>query len=82
MLEDMPAEVFDEWLAFYHVEPFGEEWLQTSYLCSIVLNLLAKNKNDLLELDDFVPKFGKKRRQKKVIDDEQINRMRYGKQNG
>ena len=65
MLEDIPAEVFDEWLAFYHVEPFGEEWLQTSYLCSIVLNLLAKNKNDLLELDDFVPKFGKKRRRKK-----------------
>ena len=51
MLENMPAEVFDEWLAFYHVEPFGEDWLQTSYLCSIVLNLLAKKKGDLLDLD-------------------------------
>ncbi len=80
MLEDMPAEVFDEWLAFYHVEPFGEDWLQTSYLCSIVLNLLAKNKGDLLELDAFVPQFTKKKKQ--VIDDQYLNAMRYGKKNG
>ena len=81
MLEDMPAETFDEWIAFYHVEPFGEDWLQTSYLCSIVLNLLAKNKSDLLELDAFVPEF-KRKKKKQVINDQYINAMRYGKKNG
>ncbi len=81
MLEDMPAEVFDEWLAFYHVEPFGESWLQTSYLCSIVLNLLAKKKGDLLDLDSFVPKF-KEQPTKKAIDDQYLNAMRYGKKDG
>jgi hypothetical protein len=78
MLEDMPTELFDEWLAFYHLEPFGEEWLQTSYLCSIVMNLLAKSKNDALELDAFVPDFGKKQ-QKRAFDDQYINKMRYSK---
>ena len=46
MLDEMPAELLDEWMAFYKLEPFGEDWLQVSYLCSIVLNLAAKDSVD------------------------------------
>lgn len=73
MLDEMPTELLDEWIAFYRLEPFGEEWLQTSYLCSIVLNLAAK---DSFELDHFVPDFTEKK--KTVVDDEAQMAAMYG----
>ncbi len=74
MLEEMPAELLDEWIAFYRLEPFGEEWLQTSYLCSIVLNLAAK---DSIELDHFVTDFTEKKQTAAVDDEAQMAAM-YG----
>lgn len=74
MLDEMPTELLDEWIAFYRLEPFGEEWLQTSYLCSIVLNLAAK---DSVDLDHFVPDFTEKKK-KTVIDDESQMAAMYG----
>ena len=76
MLDEMPAELLDEWMAFYKLEPFGEEWLQVSYLCSIVLNLAAK---DSVDLDHFVPDFTKKK--KTVVDDEAQMAAMYGAKN-
>ena len=73
MLDEMPTELLDEWIAFYRLEPFGEEWLQTSYLCSIVLNLAAK---DPVELDHFVPDFTEKKNT--VINDESQMAAMYG----
>jgi len=73
MLDEMPTELLDEWIAFYRLEPFGEEWLQTSYLCSIVLNLAAK---DNVDLDHFVPDFTEKK--KTVVDDESQMAAMYG----
>jgi hypothetical protein len=40
--------------------------------------LFDKSKNDALELDAFVPDFGKKQ-QKRAFDDQYINKMRYSK---
>jgi hypothetical protein len=73
MLDEMPTELLDEWIAFYRLEPFGEEWLQTSYLCSIVLNLAAK---DSVDLDHFVPDFTEKKNT--VVDDEAQMAAMYG----
>ena len=58
LLEQIPAETFSEWIAFYRIEPFGEPWLQTSYLCSIVRNLVATKQTELVKMDHFVPSFG------------------------
>ena len=76
MLEEMPTELLDEWIAFYRLEPFGEEWLQTSYLCSIVLNLAAKDSNSAVDLDHFVPDFTEKKNT--VINDESQMAAMYG----
>ena len=57
MLAQMPSELFSEWVAYYRNEPFADEWLQTSYLCSIVRNLVATKEADLVDLDHFVPTF-------------------------
>jgi hypothetical protein len=76
MLEEMPTELLDEWIAFYRLEPFGEEWLQTSYLCSIVLNLAAK---ETVDLDHFVPDFAEKKNT--VINDEAQMAAMYGVKN-
>lgn len=57
LLEQIPAELFAEWIAFYRIEPFGEPWLQTSYLCAIVRNLVATKQTDLVNLDHYVPTF-------------------------
>lgn len=76
MLDEMPTELLDEWIAFYRLEPFGEEWLQTSYLCSIVLNLAAK---ETVDLDHFVPDFTEKK--KTVVDDEAQMAAMYGVKN-
>lgn len=73
MLDEMPTELLDEWMAFYRLEPFGEEWLQTSYLCSIVLNLAAK---EAVDLDHFVPDFTEKKTT--VINDEAQMAAMYG----
>jgi len=42
--------------------------LQTSYLCSIVRNLLATKESDLVDLDHFVPKFDGQQQERKQFD--------------
>lgn len=63
MLDEMSPEQMNEWIAYYYTEPWGEEWLQTSLLCSIVANMFVSDKNKALEHDAFVPKLapGKKK---------------------
>ncbi len=68
LLEEIPAELFSEWIAFYRLEPFGDPWLQTSFICSIVRNLVATKQGDLVDLDHFVPKFGKVANRPKKFD--------------
>ncbi len=62
LLDEIPAELFTEWIAYYRVEPFGDEWLQTSYICAIVRNLLATKESELIDLDYFVPTFTEKQK--------------------
>lgn len=58
LAEVMPAEVFDEWFVYFHkIEPWGDQWLQTSYICSVISNLLATKKSEMVEFDYYVPKY-------------------------
>tara|TARA_B100000686_G_scaffold20180_2_gene18496 strand:- start:1601 stop:1849 length:249 start_codon:yes stop_codon:yes gene_type:complete len=57
LLDTIPAELFSEWYLYAaYYEPFGDTWLQTSYICSVASNMLATKQNELLDLDTFVPK--------------------------
>ena len=40
MLERIPSTLFDEWLAYFNIEPFGEmrAELRNGLLCSIIAN--------------------------------------------
>lgn len=54
----MPAEVFDEWFVYFHkFEPWGDSWMQTSYICSVISNLLATKKSEMVDFDYYVPKY-------------------------
>ena len=65
LLEEIPAELFAEWIAYYRIEPFGDPWLQTSFICSIVRNLLASKESEILPLDHFVPEFSSTKKRKR-----------------
>jgi hypothetical protein len=68
MLERITSEQFAEWVAFYRCEPFGERWLQTSYVCSMINNVVASKASDSVELDYFLPAYARGQGEKKVID--------------
>jgi len=68
MLERITSEQFAEWIAFYRCEPFGERWLQTSYVCSMINNVVASKASDSVDLDYFLPSYAKRQRENKIID--------------
>lgn len=45
MLARMSSREITEWQEFYKREPFGEEWKQVAYLCSLIANGLLKKKD-------------------------------------
>ena len=38
MLDEVSPEQFDEWQAYWQIEPFGDEWLQTGTVASSAHN--------------------------------------------
>lgn len=38
MLKRMSARQFEEWIAYFDLEPFGDDWLRTATLASLVAN--------------------------------------------
>lgn len=58
LAEVIPADVFDEWFVYFHkFEAWGDDWLQTSYICSVISNLLATKKSEMVDFDYYVPKY-------------------------
>ena len=56
MLECITTEQFNEWIGFYGVEPFGEEWRQTSYVCTMIGNSQGgRGKGKPFRPEDFMP---------------------------
>jgi hypothetical protein len=87
LAETMPSELFDEWYVYFHkFEPWGDEWLQTSHICSVISNLLASKKSELIDFDYFVPKYdlGGEGKQTKnngelsIAEQEKMLEMMYG----
>ena len=72
MLESMTPQQMDEWLAYYQVEPFGDEWLQAGTIAAVVYNVVASvgsamggkslKEKDMRDPDDFIPTDKPKRR--------------------
>ena len=38
LVRSMSVDEFAEWQAFYQLEPFGEDWRQTAYVCTMIGN--------------------------------------------
>lgn len=44
---------FAEWIVYWHLEPFGDEWERTGLLASLMANLWGKDKTTVA---DWMPK--------------------------
>lgn len=53
MLRGMSSRQFEEWMAYFGIEPFGDEWLRTGTLASMIANA---NRNIEEKPEPFTPK--------------------------
>lgn len=55
--KSMSYKEFQEWFAFYELEPFGAEWLQTGSIAAAIYNNNANRKKSskILNPDEFLP---------------------------
>lgn len=53
----MSAQQFEEWIAYFGIEPFGDEWQRTALLASLTANANRnqEEKPDPFTVDDFMP---------------------------
>lgn len=74
MLEAMSPEQMHEWMAYFHIEPFGDEWLQAGTLSAVFYNTVASigagiggsklKDKDMRDPSDFMPATEKKERRR------------------
>ena len=56
LLDRMSMDELAEWMAYYEIEPFGESWKQTAYICSMVGNAAGGKKGGRpFQPDEFLP---------------------------
>jgi hypothetical protein len=61
-MEDIPADLWDAWMAYYSIAPWGEERgdLQAGIVASTVANCMGRGKGQpAFNPEDFMPKFSK-----------------------
>lgn len=61
MLAEMPSRLLSEWMAYFEIEPFGEERgdLRMGILAALIANINRDPKRARsFEPKDFMPKFG------------------------
>ena len=58
MLAEMPARLFDEWQAYYRIEPFGQKKSdsQVALLNATLANIYRKKHTSAFTLDDYLLK--------------------------
>lgn len=73
MLDELSPQKFDEWIAYYLLEPFGDQWRQSGSIAAMVHNAamfqLAGGdppEESLLTDEEFIPKFKKHSRRSKT----------------
>ncbi len=59
MLRSMSSRLLTEWLAYYSLEPFGDEWPRTALLASLIaeVNRDPDKRSEPFTPEDFMPKF-------------------------
>lgn len=64
MLANAPASMLVQWVAYFGLEPFGEERadLRAGIVSSVVANCNRAKGGKAFEPKDFMPKFGKRKR--------------------
>ena len=82
MLESMTPQQMDEWIAYYRIEPFGDEWLQAGTIAAVMYNVVASvgaamggkslKDKDMRDPDDFIPSDKPKRRRRATTPAEQM----------
>lgn len=65
MLESISGEQLIEWIAFYQLEPFGDEWRQTGRICANIVNPYLQKGAKAATDEDFMP-LAKRSRQSKA----------------
>lgn len=65
MLGRLTSEQFAEWMAYYSLEPFGEERadFRAGIIASEIVNMAGKASKRTVAPKDFMPKFGGSRKQ-------------------
>lgn len=53
--ERMSSHEFSEWMAFYDIEPFGDEWRQSGQIVSAIANSNRKKGARPFKIEDFMP---------------------------
>ena len=77
MLEGMDPGMFSQWLEYYQLQPWGDDWLQAGVVASTAKNyiVMAMSANagervkdsDLSTPEDFVPSRKKRKKKKKSM---------------
>ena len=55
LAESMPVDLLYEWLAFYQLEPFGDEWLRHAITTCQFYNANRGKSQPKLKPQDFMP---------------------------
>lgn len=55
LAEDMPADLLYEWMAFYQLEPFGDEWLRHAVSACQFYNANRGKSQPAMKPADFMP---------------------------
>ena len=55
LLDRMDAREFAEWIAFYNIEPFGDEWRMAGMQAATTANCAAFRKGNSRQIEEFMP---------------------------
>lgn len=63
LLAEIDSAELAEWEAFYALEPFGQDWLQTGMLAAVNANCHGGNRGKPFAPEDFTPQLRQHRAQ-------------------
>lgn len=69
MLARITPEQFNEWLALYNIEPWGDDWWQAASIQAAILNT---NQSDPISVADLIPTRANLERNSSEVDESQL----------
>lgn len=52
-MREVPSSLIEEWMAYYRVEPFGDDWLQAATVASVAS---ASGFKKVIPVSELIPK--------------------------